>query len=429
MNKIIFLALIALTSCMKYEKVDLVIHNAKIYTMNGNFEIAQAMAIRDGKIVAIDKEREIMNQFRADEFFDAQTRPIYPGFIDAHCHFLGSGLNRLAVDLKNATSKQDIIAKIISHNLENNELEWIVGFGWDENNWSDKVISNDFLNKSFSKTPVLLWRIDGHSLLVNDAAINLVKPSSIIHNGIVTEKDISLFISKVNYTKEQKRMALIFSQIDCFKYGITTVSDAGLNLDEIQLIKELQDSFELEMRIYAMLNSNKTNLEFYNETGKDSTDKIDVNSVKVWLDGSVGSMSACFKKPYKGTVKYGELLISKDSLRTIAKYCYKNNFQLNVHCIGDSAVKVTLDVMGSILKVQNDRRWRIEHAQAVDKLDIDKFLKYSIIPSVQPTHGIDDQKMATQKLHQHSYINSYKIRDLLNQNGLIAFGSDFPVAD
>ena len=430
MKTVYFLALIALTSCIKYDKVDLVVHNAKIYTLEGGeIKIAQAMAIKDGKIVAIDKEREIMNQYRADEFFDAETRPIFPGFIDAHCHFLGSGLNWLAVDLKKAMSKEDILVEIISHNIENNELEWVVGFGWDENNWKDKTITNDFLNKKFPKMPVLLWRIDGHSLLVNEAAIKLVNPLSEIKNGIVTEKDISLFISKINYTNMQKKIALKLAQKDCFKYGITTVSDAGLNLDEILLIKELQDSFELEMRIYAMLNSTKINLNHFSKNGKDSTDKMSVNSVKVWLDGSVGSMSACMKKPYAGTRNYGSLLITKDSLKKIAKYCYKNDFQLNVHCIGDSAVKVALDVMGEVLQTQNDRRWRIEHAQTVDELDIGKFLKYSILPSVQPTHGLDDEKMASKKLTKTVFEKSYKIRDLLDQNGMIAFGTDFPVAD
>ena len=414
---------------MKYEKADLVIHNAKIYTVNGEFEIAQAMAIKDGIIVAIDKEREIMNKYRADEFFDAQTRPIYPGFIDGHCHFLGSGLNSFAVSLKKAKSKKEIAEKLIKYNSQNKELKWLVGYGWNENNWEEKTISNNFLNEQFPSQPVLLWRVDGHSLLVNQKAIEIVNLPHEIKHGIVLEEDIPLFVKEIKYTEEQKKAALIYSEKQFFENGITTVSDAGVTLEEINFIKELHENYDLQIRIYAMLYSEESGMNFYAESGKDSTDKLAVNSIKLVMDGSVGSGTACFKKPYRETVNYGKLLVTKDSLRKVATYCYENDFQLNVHCIGDSAVKITLDIMGEILQVQNDRRWRIEHAQAVDKIDMDKFLKYSIIPSVQPTHGIDDRKMALHKLHKYAFINSYKIETLLAQNGIITFGSDFPVAD
>jgi predicted amidohydrolase YtcJ len=265
--------------------------------------------------------------------------------------------------------------------------------------------------------------------LVNQKAVEIVNLSHEIKNGIVLEQDIPLFVKEIKYTKTQKKAALIYSEKQFFENGITTVSDAGVTLEEINLIKELHENYDLQMRIYGMLYSEESGMNFYAKNGKDSTDKLAVNSIKLVMDGSVGSGTACFKKPYRETANYGKLLVTKDSLRKVATYCYENDFQLNVHCIGDSAVKVVLDIMGEILQVQNDRRWRIEHAQAVDKIDIDKFLKYSIIPSVQPTHGIDDRKMALDKLHKYAFINSYKIETLLAQNGIITFGSDFPVAD
>ena len=128
------LILLLFNSCVKYKKVDLVIHNAKIYTVNESFEMAQAMAIKDGKIVAIGKEREIMNKYRADDFFDAQTQPIYPGFIDAHSHFIGYGLNQLSVNLSGCKSLNDIHNKLLDFKTKNSDNKWLVGYGWDENN-------------------------------------------------------------------------------------------------------------------------------------------------------------------------------------------------------------------------------------------------------------------------------------------------------
>lgn len=420
---IVLIGIWVMTSCVKYKTADLIVHNARIYTVNETFEVAQAMAINDGVIVAIGKEHEIMNKYRPNRVIDAKTRPIYPGFIDGHCHFLGSGLNGLATDLSGVKSMKELV-KLLENQTKNGKTDWLIGYGWNENNWVDSVISIELLNQTFREIPILLWRIDGHSLLVNEKAIEIVNPPFSIVNGIVSEEQIPLFVQAVNYTKKQKKNALRQSQEIFFANGITSVVDAGLTVSEVELIHNMHKANTLLMRMHAMLYfSPKASKMKSIHTGK-----LQMNSYKVVLDGSVGSQTACFKKPYKGTNSFGKLLMTRDSLRKIAQLAYDKGFQLAVHCIGDSAVKVALEEMSQILQGGNGLAWRIEHAQCVDSTELNFFSKHSILASVQPSHLKDDYKMILQKLKPNQLRNSYRWKSLLDENGIIALGSDYPVA-
>lgn len=430
MKNLFFISLIFLLTqnCVKFKTADLVIHNARIYTVNEEFEVAQAMAIKDGKIVMIGKEHEIMNKYRAEELIDAETRPIYPGFMDGHCHFLGSGLNSLAVDLSEVRTLVDLEKTIQKFKNENPKSRWIVGYGWDENNWDfEKEAAFKLINEKFEDNAVMLWRVDGHSLLVNHIAIlkaqyliNLEKKET----GIITEEYIPLFTKAIQYTKAQKKQGLRFAEQNFFSKGLTTVSDAGLTVEEVNLIHSMQESGTLDMNVYAMLYFSKETSMFI-PFGDSS--KLIANTYKVMLDGSVGSQTACFKKPYKGTNNYGKLLMTRDSLRKICQIAYDQGAQLAVHAIGDSAVKVALEVMGEVLEGTNGLGWRVEHAQAVDDSELELFKKYSIIPSVQPTHLVDDKNMVEKKLNPSQLAKSYRLRSLLEQNQTMPLGTDYPV--
>ncbi|MDB4089048.1 amidohydrolase family protein, partial [Flavobacteriales bacterium] len=272
----------------------------------------------------------------------------------------------------------------------------------------------------------LLWRVDGHSLLVNDLAFLKTGLEFESFDGLVHEQYITSFTKQINYTKQQKKNALRNSEADFFTQGVTTVSDAGLTLEEVRLIQSMQSSGTLQMRIYAMLFPSKETLNF------DAVfeDRLTVNSYKLMLDGSVGSHSACFKSPYRGTNDYGKLLMTRDSLAKIARLAYEKGFQLNVHAIGDSAVKLTLVEMGKVLKETNGMTWRIEHSQSVSEEDLRLFGQFNIIPSVQPTHMIDDMKAGIVKgVDKQSLKNSYRLKSLLKQNQIIALGTDYPVAN
>ncbi len=426
-RSVVLVIILSLSACVKLKKVDLVVHNAKIYTVNSNMDIAQAMAIQDGEIVAVGKEHEIMNKYRADDFFDAQTQPIFPGFIDAHCHFIGYGLNQLATDVSGAKSIEGIAEQLQSINNDQKD-SWIVGYGWNEKNWKDSVITNKVLNTAFPNTPVMLWRVDGHQLLVNHAALKQVFGDSIIAtDGRVYDEHIPLFTEKINYTRSQLKQAIRLAQEACLKNGLTSVADAGITNEEWDILAQFERNGNLDVRVYAMLKPTPKNFKQAGKEGPYHGDYLHVNSFKFLADGSFGSSTALLTKPYQETANYGKELLSYEELLSYANSMKSLGFQMNVHCIGDSAFKNAIKAMREVLVNANDKRWRIEHAQLIDSTNINLLSAYSIIPSVQPSHGISDYGMAEGKIGKERLNQSYLIKTLLAQNKYIAFGTDFPV--
>jgi predicted amidohydrolase YtcJ len=430
---------------IKQEKADLVVHNATIYTMDGENTIGQAMAIKNGKIVEIGAEREIMNKYRADEFIDARLRTIYPGFIDAHCHFLNYGLDLQILELKGTESFDAVLARTVKYAANNEEKEWIVGRGWDHTAWAEKEYPNKTeLDSLFPNKPVLLRRVDGHAALVNQAALQLagIDKNTVIDGGIIEKSDGKLTGILVDNavdavrdlipkpTKKEKIEALLAAQQKCFEVGLTTVDDAGLSKPDVDIIDELHKSGKLKMRMYVMLTDNQENFDHYLLNGPHKTKRLNVRSFKFYGDGALGSRGACLLRPYADihdTTHYGMLLNDTTYFRKYAQLVYDKGFQMNTHCIGDSANRFILNTYASILKGVNDRRWRIEHAQVVAPSDFELFKNYTVIPSVQSTHATSDMRWAEDRVGPERVRGAYAYKDLLDQNGMIALGTDFPV--
>ena len=225
-----------------------------------------------------------------------------------------------------------------------------------------------------------------------------------------------------------KTRMLLAAQQACVALGLTTISDAGISPDEINLIDSLQKAGKLKIRDYAMISLGEPNLDYFLKRGPFQTDRLTVRSFKLYADGALGSRGACLRQPYSDRPDTGGfLLLSPSELERVTKLLYASNFQANTHCIGDSANHLMLDLYGKLLKKPNNRRWRIEHAQVVSRDDVWKFSRYSIIPSVQPTHATSDMYWATERLGPVRVKGAYAFNDLMKQNNLIAFGSDFPV--
>lgn len=443
LNRLFIVLLISFSSCTyKSIEVDLIIHNAKIYTVDETFSTAEAMAIKDGKIVELGAERAILNKYSAAKELDLLTKSVYPGFIDAHCHFLGYGLNKEKVMLYGTESWDEVIEELKAF-TENRSPEVIFGEGWDQNDWEVKEFpNNELLNELYPNTPVLLDRVDGHAIIANKVALDLagIMAGKEIEGGIFEVLDGKLTGLLIDNAKgfildffpmeseEKKRVALLNAQKDCFQVGLTTIDDAGLDRDEIELIQKLQDQGELKMRIYGMISDNKNNLEHYFKEGPIKTDRLNIRSVKVYADGALGSRGAALLAPYEDAKdQWGFLLSSFDHFDSLAAYCFDNGFQMNTHCIGDSANRYIADLYGKYLSGSNDKRWRIEHAQVLNEHDFTKYGKYSIIPSVQPTHATSDMYWAEDRIGAHRLHGAYAYQDLLKQNGLLALGTDFPV--
>lgn len=449
MNRKILISLtllftMALSSCYKNVKVDLLVHNAKIYTVDNTFSITDAMAIKNGKIIALGPENEIMNKYYADETIDAKTRPVFPGFIDAHCHFLAYGLNLENINLTGTASFEEVLNRV-KNKGEANQSGWILGRGWDHNSWAVKEFPDkDSLDLLFPNTPVFLRRIDGHAALANQQALDqagittetkvdggVIEVKNGKLTGILIDKAVEL-VSKVipQPGVEDKKNALLKAQENCFEKGITTVDDAGLEKEEVELIDQLQKEDELLMKVYAMLSPSNENFERYLPNGPYITDKLSVRSFKFYADGALGSRGALLINPYSDDPgNTGLLQNSAEYFRKNAQKVLSSGFQMNTHCIGDSANRMILNIYGELLKGVNDKRWRIEHAQVVHPEDFKLFKENTVIPSVQPTHATSDMDWADERLGKERLKSAYAYKKLLEQNGIIALGTDFPIED
>lgn len=460
-KKLVLLLSIVLffSSCKNKSNVDLILHHGIIYTVDSLFTIQQAIAVKDGKILAVGSNDEILNSFQSSNTVDLQGKSVYPGFIDAHCHFLGYGLGLQQVDLTGTKSFDEIISRVIEfankqqiipsldgkNKLKtNNEShnDWIIGRGWDQNDWESKEFPNNkTLDSLFPNVPVLLYRIDGHAALANTEALKragITNTTTIIggdlikENGVITGVliDNSVYMVKNNLpktTKEKLTKALLEAQANCLAMGLTTIDDAGLLKPDIDLIDELQKQHQLKIRMYVMLSDSAINYDYYLKQGPYKTDRLNIRSFKFYADGALGSRGACLKHDYTDQQNWkGFLLSEQKHFEEKAILLANKGFQMNTHCIGDSAYHIILNAYKKA-KINRNMRWRIEHAQVVSNEDIS--ISDEIIPSVQPTHATSDMYWAEERLGEERLKTAYAYKTLLNKCGVVALGTDFPVED
>lgn len=437
--------IILLTNCGEMDKkVNLIVYSTNIYTVDSNNTIAQAMAVRDGKIIAIGSNDDIFDNYTAEEVYNGLNKAVYPGFIDGHCHFYGYGMNLMrSVDLVGTGSYDDILDRLKKHDTAYNP-EWIIGRGWDQNDWVDKSWpTREKLDAAFPDKPVVLTRIDGHAALANSAALEIagITGKSVFEGGDVLKDKMGqatgVLIDKAgDYmeefipepSREDKINALLAAQQNCFAVGLTSVADAGLRLDTIRLIDSLHKAGSLKMKIYAMLTPDTQVLEEFMLNGPMITDKLVVRSVKLYADGALGSRGALLSEPYSDESGNKGLMMKKPEFyRMVCGKALQNGFQVNTHTIGDAGARIMLDIYAEYLKDKNDKRWRIEHAQIIHPEDLDKFAQYSIIPSIQATHATSDMYWADERLGPERIKWAYAFKDLLNQNGWLINGTDFPI--
>jgi predicted amidohydrolase YtcJ len=434
-----------LTSCGGPKKVDTLVVNGVIYTVDSSFSTAQAMAIKDGIIVATGTDAEILAAYTAPEKIDAKGQAVYPGFIDAHAHFVGYGKSLFQVDLFGTTSWEEAVERVKVFAAAHPELAWIEGRGWDQNKWPGKKYpTNALLNSLFPNTPVVLQRVDGHAAIANQKAFDVagVKPGQTIVGGEVETKNGVLtgvlidnakglvYNSIPAVNKQTYTQWLQAAQKNCFAQGLTTVTDCGLDISDINFIDTLQQEGKINMRLFAMLSDNPENLSVYLKRGPYKTDKLFVNGFKVYADGALGSRGACLLHNYEDRKDWtGFLLANISHYDSLASILAATNFQMCTHAIGDSANRQILNIYNKYLQKGNDKRWRIEHAQVVNPTDFNLFGAASVVPSVQPTHATSDMYWAADRLGNERMKGAYAYKQLMDQNGWIPLGTDFPVED
>lgn len=418
--------------------------NATVYTVDSSFSKAEAVAVDKGKIVEVGTTATLREKYEAKEEVDGQGKFVYPGLIDAHAHFLGYGLSLQNANLVGTKSWEEVLDAMKKFGDENKE-GWLVGRGWDQNDWGNKSFpNNEKLNELFPDKPVILSRVDGHAAIANNNALELagIKAGDQLEGGsievvngkltgILIDNATGLVHSKIpSETTAQLKEALLDAQKNCFAVGLTTIDDCGLDYTSALLIDSLQKANELKMRMYVMLSDSKRSYDFIFAKGKIKTDRLNVRAIKVYADGALGSRGACLLQPYSDKPGWtGFLLSSISHFDSVAHIIYDNQLQMCTHAIGDSGNRVILNTYAKYLKGKNDLRWRIEHSQVVNENDFHLFGDNSIIPSVQPTHGTSDMYWAGDRLGPVRVKNAYAFNDLKKQNGWVALGTDFPVED
>jgi predicted amidohydrolase YtcJ len=401
------------------------------------------MAIKDGKIIDIGPNNELKNRYQAAEEIDAQLKPIYPGFIDAHCHFLWYGNTFFEVDLTGTNSWEEVLERTASFAQNNSDL-WIKGRGWDQNDWKEKTFPTKAkLDSLFPDRAVLLRRIDGHAAIANQKALDLasIKAGATINGGIFEMVDgqlsgllIDNAIDSVNkvippLSFEQMKRALLKAQEMCFEKGLTSVDDAMLENDMVNCIDSLHKEGSLKMKIYGMLMPTEENKNQFLAQGPYLTERLSIRSFKYFADGALGSRGAKLIAPYHDDPNNTGLFLNDSSyFAREAKALYDNGFQMNTHCIGDAANRMILNIYGELLQGVNDKRWRIEHAQIIEPNDLEKFKQYTIIPSIQPSHATSDMPWAEERLGSRVKY-AYAWKQLLEQNQIVALGTDFPIEE
>ena len=440
----LFAAVIFCACSTTKSKVDLLVINGTIYTVDSGFSKTEAMAVSNGKIVATGTTDSLKNLFAADTIVDATGRFIYPGFIDAHAHFLGYGQGLQTVDLVGSKSWEEILQRLQAYAASHPD-GWLIGRGWDQNDWEQKEFPHKRkLDSLFPSRPVFLTRVDGHAAIVNQEAIKISGISAdrkvtggdiLLQNGEMTGVLIDNAIDIVTASmpvpsSSVLKQALKDAEANCFAAGLTTIDDCGLDNSAVDLIRQMHDDGQLKMRLYVMLSDNDRNFNYLSAKGIIKTDRLHVRSFKAYADGALGSRGACLLEPYTDKPEtHGFLLSHRAHFDSLATKLYDKGFQLCTHAIGDSGNRVILDTYSKLLQPGNDKRWRIEHAQVVAPSDFSKFGSLGIIPSVQPTHATSDMYWAGDRLGKERVKGAYAFRQLLEQNGWIALGTDFPVED
>lgn len=430
---------------------DLIVTGARIYTVDDSRPTAEAIAVRDGRILFVGSARGARAlQGPKTQVVDATGRTIIPGMTDAHAHLLGLGQALRTVDLTGTTSYADVIARVAARARQVPAGSWIIGRGWDQNDWGDtRFPTHDALSRAVPSNPVVLERVDGHAVLANARAMQLAsvtketrdpeggrleRDSAGTPTGVFVDNAGSLIDRVVPAPSAAERRARALAAIEeMHRWGLTGIHDAGEPRAAIELFESLAKEGKLDLRTYVMVADDSAALAYYFARGPQSAlydGRLWIRSVKLYADGALGSRGAAMLEPYSDDPHNRGLLVSTpEHLEAVAEEALRHGFQACVHAIGDRGNRVVLDAYERALKAVPvaDHRFRIEHAQVVSHDDIPRFAALDVIPSMQAVHQTSDMYWAGARLGAGRELGAYAWRSLLNTGVVIPNGSDFPV--
>ena len=432
---------------------DLILVNARVYTVDDNRPMVAAFAVKDGRILFAGSEVEVRALAGpATRVIDAGQATVIPGMVDAHAHLLNLGTSLRNVKLAGSKSYEEVIARVVERARTMKPGEWIEGRGWDQNLWPVKEFpTHEALSRAVPNNPVVLSRIDGHAILANSMAMRLAKVTAATRDpsggriirmadnspsGVFVDNAESLVMRSVpNLTTDQRRDAILTAIAEANKWGLVGLHDAGASRGTIDLYESLAREGRYNLRNYVLISDDSADIAHYMARGPQSAlhdGRIWIRAIKLYSDGALGSRGAALLAPYSDEAGNTGLLVSQPAhIQRVATAALRGGFQLGVHAIGDRGNRIVLDAYDAALKAvpTADHRFRIEHSQVISPEDIPRFAKLGVIPSMQASHQTSDMGWAEARVGAARIRGAYAWRSLLNTGVIIPNGSDFPVEE
>jgi predicted amidohydrolase YtcJ len=433
------------------QSADLIAFNGRIYTVDDSIGNATAMAIAGGRVLYVGDSAGAM-ALRADdtELLDLRGNTVIPGMVDAHAHLAGLGAALRNVDLVGTESYEQVIERVAARAREVPEGTWILGRGWDQNDWPDtRFPTHEALSRAVPNHPVVLTRVDGHATLVNAAAMreaNLTRSTPDPDggrierlpdgspSGVLVDRAMGLVNRVIPETPEHElRESVLAAIAEANRWGLIGVHDAGVDRRTIDVYEALAKEGNYNLRNYVMVRLHDSTIAHYFERGPQNglyDGRIWIRAIKISVDGALGSRGAALHEPYSDEPSHrGLILVPPERVKEVAVQALQNGFQVNVHAIGDRGNTVVLDAFEQALAEvpTEDHRFRIEHAQILRQQDIPRFAQLGVIPSMQASHQTSDMYWAERRVGPERIKGAYAWRDLLETGVIIPNGSDFPV--
>jgi predicted amidohydrolase YtcJ len=449
--------ILLIISCAPKETADMVILNAKIATVDKNFAIKEAVAVKNRKILFVGSSEDVKKYItETTEVIDANNLFVLPGLIDAHGHLVSLGTSLTQLNTNDCKTYEAIIQRVKRAVQKSKPGDWIIGGRWDQTKWESKAFPiHDALSAVSPNNPVYLSRTDGNSALVNKKALEIagiatdtenpsggiiIRKTNGLPTGVLINRAMNLvknFFPKESLSdqKEQIKKAIAV----CNESGLTGVHEAGISIAEVDAFKALVDEDKLDMRVYAMLGDQKNPeyaaedlVQYFKDIRIDNYGDhlFSLKSLKLYFDGALGSRGAAFFDPYHDDpTNTGLLRIPPDYITRVAKAALQADMQVCTHAIGIRGNRLCLDAYEDALKAfpKEAHRFRIEHAQVVRDQDIQKFVDLNVIPSVQPTHCTSDKGFVEDRIGTERAKGAYAWRSFIDAGLVMPCGSDFPV--
>lgn len=402
--------------------------------------------IEDGRIRLVGSREAILRESGGARLIELGGKTILPGLADAHAHVEGLGVALETVSLVGTRSFDEVIERVAASAHTIPPGEWILGRGWDQNDWETQVFpSAGPLDRAVPDHPVVLTRIDGHAILANGAAMRaagvgastadpaggrILRDASGAPSGVFVDNAMALVRSAIPAPSGETRMRRVRRAIEeIASKGLTSVHDAGVDAVGIEMYRELDRQGDLLVRIYAMLEDDEPLLRTWFDRGPFAGNRLVIRSVKLYADGALGSRGAALLEAYADDPENRGLVVSApEHMTEVARRAREAGFQVGIHAIGDRGIRTSIEVFEAAGLGREDRP-RIEHLQILNLDDLPRLRRLGLIASMQPTHGTSDMPWAEDRVGPERIRGGYVWKTLKRSGVELAFGSDFPVEE